>query len=209
MGHPTRSREELVKLFAEQRAALAASCENFDKGNEWEAARLATAVFTLVHDGGGILSLLTQLGLRASLRFRSSGRLEHNPRMIAATPPLLTVEMNSVTGVRFKPKFAESHLQKTVQFETWWGREVIYRDRGKNAASLTRRRLVFSLRHQDGGGHVGILTDQAYVGLKAGGGWFGGTGDGPSKPLDMAAVATMRQIAWEVTETLKDLGEIT
>lgn len=65
------------------------------------------------------------------------------------------------------------------------------------------------MRHQDGGGHIGPLTDPAYVKLKAGGGWFAGSGNRPPKQMDMAAAATMRQIAWEVTETLKDLGEIT
>src|SRR5437762_898155 len=38
-----RPTAELVRLLKEQRHALAASCENYDKGNEWEAQRLATS----------------------------------------------------------------------------------------------------------------------------------------------------------------------
>jgi hypothetical protein len=75
--------------------------------------------------------------------------------------------------------------------------------------TLTRRRLVFALRHQDGGGHVGTLTDDAYVRLKAGGGWFGGVSDRPPEPLINGVTATMRQVGWEVTETLKMLGDVT
>jgi hypothetical protein len=205
---PQRSRTDLVKLLAEQRAALAASSEGFDKGNEWEAPRLATTAFTLVHDGGGIRSVLSQLGLRGSLRFLSSGRLISNPNVISSSPPLLIARMDQ-NGVQFKPKLDDLAISnQIVQFETWWAKEAIYKESGRDGASLTRRRLIFSMRHQDGGGHVGPLTDPAYITFKAGGGWFGGSGDGSRKALDMAAAATMRQIAWELTETLKGLGEV-
>lgn len=202
-----RARSELITLLAEQRQALAASCESFDNGNEWEAARLATSVFTLVHDGGKIRSLLTQLGLRAPLRFVSTGRIKDVPGRVALTPPLLQIELSPETGVRFLPRFDSAPNQTIrLQFPRWWEQEVIFK--GNGAPPLSRRRLVFSLRHQDGGGHVGELTDKAYVDLKAGGGWFGGLGDDPPKPLDMGAAATMRQVAWEMTETLKQLGEV-
>jgi hypothetical protein len=207
-GPKPRERKDLVKLLAEQRAALAASCESFDKGNEWEAPRLATALFTLVHDGGGIRSLLTQLGLRASLRFRSSGRIDPNPLIVGSTPPLIMINLGGSNTPRFHPKFDDPYNQKDIQFETWWKKELIFRDQGPNGPSLTRQRLIFSMRHQDGGGHVGALTDPAYVKLKAGGGWFSGRNKESAKPLDMAAAVTMRQIAWEATETFKQIGEI-
>lgn len=105
-GPPKRPRQELVRLLAEQRAALAASCEGFDKGNEWEAPRLANTIFTLLHDGGGITSLLTQLGLRASLRFLSSGRLNENPNVIASTPPLVIAHFDQ-NGARFIPALGD------------------------------------------------------------------------------------------------------
>lgn len=210
---PKRTRQELVRLLAEQRAALAASCESFDAGNLWEAARLSTIVYTLLHDGGGITSLLTQLALRGSLRFVSSGRIDDDPKaMRISSPPLLFVRA-SQNGVEFVPRLDGSSVSseqqsEKIQFERWWAKELIYRAGVHNTLSLTRRRLVFSMRHQDGGGHVGSLTDPAYVKFKGGGGWFGGS-SGPPKELDMAAHATMRQIGWEVTETLKDLGEVT
>jgi hypothetical protein len=202
----SRDRSELVALLAEQRAALAASCESFDKGNSWEAPRLATAVFNLVHDGGSIKSLLTQLGLRASLRFISSGRFEKAPNLISSSPPLVLMHIGQ-NGAKFLPKLSELHgRQKIVQFETWWSKETIF---GNTSLSLTRRNLVFSLRHQDGGSHIGALTDTAYMSLKAGDGWFGGRGNSPPKPLDGGAAATMRQVAWELTETLIGVGDVT
>jgi hypothetical protein len=178
------------------------------QGNEWEAPRLATVVFTLVHDGGSITSLLTQLGLRASLRFVSSGRADHNPNLVTSSPPLVSMAINQAKGVRFIPRLGErsgSSGPLELQFHTWWAKEHIYKDR---QVDLTRRRLIFALRHQDGGGHVGNLTDPAYVRLKGGAGWFGGVGSGAPEAFVGAVTATMRQVAWEVTETLKQLGEI-
>jgi hypothetical protein len=212
VGHSKRTRAELIQLLADQREALAASCEGYDNGKEWEAARLATTVFTLVHDGGAIRSLLTQLGLRASLRFVSTGRWQPPPGMFSsvafASPALVTFHADA-KGMRLVPQFQHStdKPQPTkVQFEPWWSKEDIYDSGGMR---LTRRRLVFSLRHQDGGGHVGELTDPAYVRLKAGAGLSGNASDGSQRELIEAANATMRQVAWEVTETLKDLGEVT
>jgi hypothetical protein len=201
---------ELTELLAEQRHALAASCENYDKGNTWEAPRLATTVFTLLHDGGSITSLLTQLGLRTSLRFISSARVVEDPpgTKSFASPPLLKMEMRAGTGARFVPRFAEAHSsgRLELQFPRWWQKEAIYKD--ERSGNLSRRRLVFALRHQDGGGHIGELTDPSYVKFKDGGGWFGGLGDGSAAPMKDAIPATMRQIAWELTETLKQLGEV-
>lgn len=205
----TRPRAELISLLADQRAALAASSEGYDKGNQWEAARLATVVLTLVHDGAAITSLLTQLGLRASLRFVSTGRYEPPPGMkfVFASPALVSLR-GGAGGTMLIPQFQHSGPKPPptrVQFETWWSKEDIYDSADTH---LTRRRLFFALRHQDGGGHVGKLTDPTYVRLKAGAGLSGNTPDGSMRQLVEAANATMRQVAWEMTETLKELGEV-
>lgn len=206
-----RPRGELIQLLSEQRQALAASCEGYDKGNEWEAARLATAVFTLVHDGGSIVSLLTQLGLRSGLRFVSTGRYPSPPNMeVAFSSPPLTGFMGGLGGMRCVPRFVggKDPPPTLVRFETWWTKEDVERSHSAGAPQLTRRRLVFALRHQDGGSHVGELTDSAYVRLKAGAGMFGNSADGSPRAMIEAASAAMRQMAWEVTETLEQLGEI-
>lgn len=211
---PKRPRAELIQLLADQRRALEASCEAYDAGKEWEAARLATAIFTLVHDGGSITSLLTQLGLRASLRFLSSGRYEHpedGAKVLLESPPLVSLRAKDDGTFECIPKFAlRRPVVKPVQFETWWAKESVYRAHDVSGElDLTRRRLIFSLRHQDGGGHVGELTDDLYVRLKRGAGWLSGKDLNSLEPLALAAAATMRQVAWEVVETLTGLGEIT
>lgn len=203
---PKRTRAELVALLADQRSALAASCEGYDKGNEWEAARLATTIYTVVHDStdSSITSILTQLGQRAQLRFVSSGRAEPRPGVVSS-PPLLNMTWLPGKGITFEPCLDRGQ-QKEVEFEAWWDKEFIYTD--KSGAGLTRKRLIFSLRNQDGGSHIGELTDPHYVRLKSGAGFIAFGGSSPPKPMDTAAATTVRQIAWEVTETLKQLDKI-
>lgn len=213
MARAKRPRAELIQLLSEQRQALAASCEGYDKGHEWEGPRLATTIFTLVHDGGAIASLLTQLGLRASLRFVSTGQHQPPPnmRVSVSSPPLIGFSGEG-GGMRF---VAQCNLRlpqpppTLAQFDTWWTKESIFHEPMRaGGTDLTRRRLVFALRHQDGGGHIGELTDDSYVRLKAGAGFSGSTPDGRTRTMVEAANATMRQVAWEVTETLKQLGEV-
>ena len=209
-----RPRAELIQLLAEQRQALAASCDGYDRGNDWEAARLATTVYTLVHDGGSITSLLTQLGMRASLRFVSTGRYQPPPNMrISSSSPPLVGFRGDANGMKLVPRFSlagegSAPPPQLIQFPTWWTKENVFHE-PSGGAELTRRRLIFALRHQDGGSHIGELTDPSYVRLKAGAGFFGNAADGSPRAMIEAATATMRQVAWEVTETLKQLGEVT
>jgi hypothetical protein len=67
-----RTRAEIKQAFDIQLAAVAASSRSYDDGNRWEALRLSTAVYNLVHDHGSIKSLLGQLGIRRRVRYRAS-----------------------------------------------------------------------------------------------------------------------------------------
>lgn len=69
---------------------------------------------------------------------------------------------------------------------------------------LTRRRLVHTLRNQDGGSHLdSTITDPAYVRVAKGNefSWNFSTPSGGGV-LKGSHLATMRQIAWEIQSTL-------
>jgi hypothetical protein len=200
----TRPRAELIDLLKQHRQALAASCASYDNGNEWEASRLATTVFTLVHDGGSIISLLTRLGLRSGLKFISTS-YEINRKNLMADTPLIMVKITTGESAKYLPTLGDVPFSTgPIQFPMWWEKELVYRD---GNFELTRRRLIFALRHQDGGGHVGDLTDESYVRLKTQAIWYSQVGENPPEPLSGAVAATMRQVAWEMTETLKAIPE--
>jgi len=92
----------------------------------------------------------------------------------------------------------------TLPFKDWWENQLIYLE--KATGHLNRMRLVLAFRHQDGGGHIGAVTDGIYIHLDKGAGWQFGREDGSIEPMPSIVGALMRQVAWEVKETLKQLG---
>ncbi len=106
--------------------------------------------------------------------------------------------------------------EKKLQFHDWWEKELIFR--APSGVSMNRRRLVFALRNQDGGGHFDPqLTDEAYVEFSRVPVWFenpeemtvmtnqgGKPGYSPIRPFPH--LPTMRQIAFELDRTLTLAG---
>jgi hypothetical protein len=207
VGHRRgRPRSEVIEQYYRRRAALAASCAGFDRGDEFEVERIATEVFTLVHDGGSIVSVLTQLGIRGNTRFISSGSVDPASKNLLASIPLVMTRIDSANKIAVNlPKLGAGSPQTSVQFPTWWEKELIYKD---GSFTLKRRNLVFSLRHQDGGGHVGQLTDVAYKRLKLNPMFMAQFGNDPAREVTGAVGATMRQVGWELEHTLDKIGEL-
>jgi hypothetical protein len=91
-----------------------------------------------------------------------------------------------------------------LPFEDWWN-QIIYEE--KASGQLNRMRLVRALRDQDGGSHIdGTLTGEVYIHLKKGAGWQLDHKDGNVGPVSNLIAALMRQVAWEIMETLKELN---
>jgi hypothetical protein len=83
-----RTRAELVSALNEQLGAIKASSAAFDAGVTWEATRLATAAYVILHDGKRrTVSLLTQLGVKEKIPFISSS-VPANPNNLLAKMPL-------------------------------------------------------------------------------------------------------------------------
>jgi hypothetical protein len=158
-----RPRHEIEEALAIQRLAITASCKAYDLGERWEAIRLATAVFTVVHDAGKkYISILSQLGLRAKLRFVASG-FEYSPRNVLRETHLVSTRIYSDGTAEYLPLIQSdmADMGRLLQFREWWEREIIFRD---GQFHLTRRNLVFNLRSQDGGAHFDPeLRDPNYV----------------------------------------------
>ncbi|MGY3130882.1 hypothetical protein ACVWZM_001564 [Bradyrhizobium sp. USDA 4501] len=210
---PKRPRDELIQKFKNQVKALDASAASYDAGEHWEAERLSSAVFTLVYDHGSIASLLSQLGVKDELGFVSSGGVNTRHGLGApdiAFPSLLIFEAGP-GGRGFVPQLGDGPRlgsgppdYSRIPFEDWWKNQLIYLQ--KVGGQLNRERLVCSFRHRDGGGHVGALSDGTYIHLKEGSGWQYHHDDGRVEPMPNIIPALMRQVAWEVRQTLKQLS---
>lgn len=220
-----RPKEELNEIYQNHIRALEASAKGFDNGDKWEATRLATTVYTLLHDGGrNSRSILSQMGVRAKLRFVSSATTP-NPRNLLPQFPLLLMQMSSEGenyDVKFMPLLDTSSpfTHKGVQFPRWWEAEAIFH---KNDLKVSRRELVFALRNKEGGAHVDDkLTNKAYLEMSRGAHLYkteskreqkgiampiaGSVHSEPDEivePVFGVAEATMRQIAWELLTSLR------
>lgn len=151
-------------------------------------------VYTLVHDNRRSVSLLKQLGIKGSLRFvsteNSSARLGKSTWGIVRA-----VFGQDASGPfsRYEPRLDKNpEDQHRLQFSRWWEQ-------------------VFSLRDQEGGSHFDPeLTDPNYIKItrteisdlivKV------GTEPERTYPSLGLELASMRQIAWELLETLKDVN---
>lgn len=214
-----KSPDELKVELQEQIAALRASAAAYDGGAFWEAKRLASTAYILLHDGSAnSKSLLGQLGLKATITLLSTAR----PQSADPVLPLAVLDVSMVEGwYRYSPnldRFSEAHHE--LPFSKWYSETVFETGSGK---SVSRKNLIFSLRNQLGGGHVDpTLKDEAVHWLAQGAHnvSFGPTTDengnpiqGPSifaemkdGPVPNGHLATMRQVAWELEKSLVTVG---
>lgn len=89
------------------------------------------------------------------------------------------------------------------RFRDWWGARVIVTSEGE---VFTRKDIVYLVANEDGGAHVSLAQRRKYARLaRYVGLGFQATYKGEPYPLPNPALAAMRQIAWEVGETLKNV----
>lgn len=202
-----RTESELKQELKNQRSAIRASCEGFDSGESWEAARIATAIINLLFDKRSAKSVLTQMGERATLSLLSTATPNPSGNALPWTPLVYSRTIVSSTAPRassiFKPILdAPFGGSQYLPFEEWWA-EVIYEAKGEK---LSRGDLLRTLRDQDGGSHYdNEITDPAYTSLKDGAGWIL-TVDGETREVSGAATASARQIAYELEQSLAAKG---
>ncbi len=210
-----RDRSEILKNLEAQRRWISSSCEAYDRGDQSEAIRLANPVYVIVHHGGRDKSLLVLLGIRGRIRFASAGSfqmMEQSFHHTALAYMQVSGDGKGNISARYLPYLADSpEAVRWEQFHKWWEEEPIFVDGpiGDRRLRLTRKRLVFALRNQDGASHFEpIIRNPNHIGLAKGTPTTWALGDGDSsEPILGAEFAMMRQIAWELATTL-DRAEI-
>jgi len=205
MAREPRTQEELRAALLHQRLAIEKSSAAYDAGETWEALRLAPPIYNLVYDHKRTKSILDQLGVKTSIRFISSSAGIEPTNLVASTPLVMFRVGGNDGGAYPKLDLGPPMELREVPFIVWWERDPIFRS-GKEKPYWFRRDLVRSIRDQDGGAHFDEeLTDAVYTDLKAGAGWMMGD-DETSTPLEGLETACMRQVAWELLETLDKAG---
>lgn len=196
-----QNRSELEAHLEEQLRFLRSSCAAYDAGDISEAKRVAATIRLLLHDGGSSDSLLGQLGLKG-LAFVDGGDTP-SPRNLLATAGLTGLRISRNDAVHL-PKFALGagpHPPALRTFAAWWTRPAIV---DNERVEISRKDLVLAMANMDGGAHVDRSMDRTYARLSRQNsiGWVahGPTGSMPILGVEFASV---RQIAWEIEETLR------
>jgi hypothetical protein len=180
---------------------MAVSCAGYDAGDHSEALRLATVVYNLVHDSGGIRSIMGLLGIKDTHMFLATNVTDGAklPAIVHRFTPLVEFERKSI-----RPHFVPlvTYFQnrnsyfpvRDLSFDAWWNKDIIFLE---GPHRMTRRQLVFALRNQEGGSHYDEeVRNPNFHPLKQSF-WMmtPGLGFGEMGGLELAS---MRQIAEEV-----------
>jgi hypothetical protein len=214
MATHKRTTNEIINELQDQLAALRASTKGYDEGHRWESKRLATVAYTLLHDGTGrTKSLLGQIGWRNKIKYLDSVDATHHEALrnglegnFLPFSPLTIFIYNLDTddgnvAPRLENGFHGKIKSTSKSFSDWYEGTVYISSDG---IKFSRKNLIFSMRSQDGGAHYDSeIRNDAYRELSTV--WTKklrmGTTNGFNEP--QAHFAAMRQIAWEIDESVK------
>jgi hypothetical protein len=202
-------KDELITHLKEQIQFLVSSAISYDNGSEGEAKRSATTIRVLVYDSTHSSALLTQLNKMNVLFFDSASVFE--PSQPLTSSNLLMHRLAKEEGKDFNADYIAplddlpptKSKEKKVSFETWWRRNMVFKDNVGNTSN--RRDIILAVADKEGGAHVDPKLDEAYANLTRFNSlaWRVHTGS-EEKNMGNPVLPGIRQIAHEVIKTLKE-----
>lgn len=149
-----RTKRELNARLAEHLEWLRASAKRFDERHTSEAKRIAVVVRSLVHDTAASRSLLTQLGMRDRMIWRSA--VPTNATGFERPP---WEEVPGFANIAGWPQYE-------CDFATWW-RGRMFEHEGER---IDRSWFILHLANFDGGAHIDPVLPSAYRSITREGG---------------------------------------
>ena len=223
--------QDFVARLAEQLTFLDASADAYDRGIESEAIRLAATIRVVVHDARPpSRSLLSHLQVRDRLPWTdtAAGEIRESALSVGSGLSMMRISTDGSGKSSFQPLLGQQppeRIHPAAAFIDWWNDPVLT---DADGTSYNRRSLVLWVTNKEGGAHVDEDLPSSYVALThensigitqvpvphVNGSGLGfsiaptATGitrqhlDGP--PLENSCVlANIRQIAWELRDTLR------
>ncbi|HET7418231.1 MAG TPA: SEC-C domain-containing protein [Solirubrobacterales bacterium] len=209
-----RTYPELLTKLRSQVGFLERSAAHFDAGHKDEGEQLATRARVLLHDARNPHSLLGQLGVKGALRFTDTAiytqpetkHLGGNRYVATGTQHAgLVCWQSTDSGTwTYAPVLApesKDRMNPPVGFEHWW-RTPFLKD--LNGESISRSSVVLHVADKDGGAHVDKALPKAFHRLLTGYAlpFQVASDDGSSSDIPGIVMATTRQIAFELLDTL-------
>lgn len=207
-----KTRDELEHNFVEAFERLMRANAAYDQGHWGDAPNIAKEAFNFVHDYGRLISLLTHLDMKAQMQFLSTAKARETeglpPGSVLVSPEYRLINASiEFAGMGYEPLLGRVPSLKPLPFDQWY-EETVLAWYGRE--DISRGKIIEFIRHVEGGGHVAGRFEPRWakeMGLIRGD-WVNGCmrlGNGPAvEPEPYApAYATMRQIGWELEETLR------
>lgn len=150
-----RERAALMIRYRENLGFLVKSARGFDSGDHAEALRMATAVRTLTYDEGRGHSVLTQIGAKPVMKWRSFYTpfglpVPEGTRMIGSS---LHGSVFGADGFSHEEPLDFGAEGNAVSYDDWWKVEPVVEF---GDGHITRKQLILGLANQDGGAHVDL-----------------------------------------------------
>lgn len=199
--------KDLKESLNEQYHFLVHSASEFDKGNFFEAKRLATTARVLLRDTRSSKSLLGQLNEKENILYHNTCLIIKDAVLYSGPVTIATIP-NRLTGKYFNtywPLFDEidksSNVVASQSFSHWYKTKILIHGQ----ESFTREEIIGYLADQDGGAHIDAEIDEKYHNLKQA--IYSMSlqqmnSFSKSLPFDNLNYALMRQIAHELILTL-------
>lgn len=209
-----RTYPELLTKLRSQVGFLERSAAHFDAGHEDEGEQLAGRARLLLHDTPHSHSVLGQLGVKGALRFtdtsiHSSHETKHlggglHAATVTQHAGLVAWQTRADGSWSYVPTMAPKGDHRTnppTLFDQWW-RAPFLKD--TSGLSIARSSVVLDVADKDGGAHVDKALPETFHRLLSGASlpFQAVSEDGSSSDIPGIVMATMRQIAFELLDTL-------
>lgn len=198
-----QTKEQLLLSLKEHLKFLINSSKSYDNGFESEAKRMSVSLRILLHDTMKSKSILSQLGLKNKILFFDTSH-PYDPSNLVSHSGLAAMRFQDFNA-KYIPKFHSEYTITKKEFNKWW-QSIIIVDQNKNI--FNRQKLILSLSNKDGGAHVDPELDEDYNDLvyKNSMGWKAVYSDGREEDLKSIHFASIRQITYEVIDSLKEFN---
>lgn len=197
----------LTEKLEEQLQFIRRSCDEFDRGSENEALRIATSLRIIFHDSRMSVSLVTHLGLERGMMLSSSRGLGDYRDYLSHR-----IDLGSAQPIKMRPLLGDKFKERCL--EDWWNSEPVF---VHGSQTYSRRVIVLSAANKDGGAHVDKELENYYRVLCSGEPIMGLTGNlqysreapfqqGVTQYPKNAHLALIRQFAHEVLASALHYG---
>jgi hypothetical protein len=190
-----RSFQEIHEQWSDQIEFIKESIRAFDKGNEKEARRIATAIRVMFHNTNSSFSIYKQL--EKNMVFKSITDI-YSPANLMSSWLLLQLSFGP-NGLKYLPNLDESSHTRIffMIFDDWWN-QIIFDDKNNY---FTRRDVILFVANKDGGAHLDPEISESYAKISKYNsiGWEDENGN---SPLNNPLYSAIRVIAQELIDSI-------